>query len=128
VQELLQIKGITEAIFRGSRDQPSLAREVTVKTPGPVNVNTARTHVLRALGLSDAEMSQIIQTRCADGPFQSVPGQFGGRGFVVTSRTFRIEARGIVDGRTAAEIRAVVQKRQGQTGPTITPLEWSVDR
>lgn len=122
VHELLQIKGITKAVF------DSLQRVVTVKTPGPVNINTADRNVLLAVGLAEAEISQIIQTRCSDGPYQGVPGQFGGRGFVVTSRTFRIESRGIVDGRTSAEIRAVVQKRQGQTGPVIAPLEWTVDR
>ena len=128
VSELLQIKGVTEAVFRGTADKPGLVREVTVKTPGPVNINTGRTHVLRALGLSDAEISLIVQARCNEGPYQGVPGQFGGRGFTVTSRTFRIEARGIIDGRTSAEIRAVVQKRQGDTGPVIVALEWTVDR
>jgi general secretion pathway protein K len=128
VQELLQVKGVTETIFRGTDDRPGLIDAVTVKTPGPVNINTARTPVLHSLGLSDAEVSQIVQTRCSDGPYLGVPGQFGGRGFVVTSRTFRIQARGVVGGRTAAEIRAVVQKRQGQTGPVIAVLEWTVDR
>ena len=128
VQELLQVKGVTEAIFHGKGDQPGLVDHVTVKTPGPVNINTARVHVLRSTGLSDAEINQIVQTRCTDGPYLAVPGQFGGRGFVVTSRTFRVAARGIVGGRPTAEIRAVVQKRQGQTGPVIAVLEWTVGR
>ncbi len=127
VRELLQIKGVTEALFNGADDRPGLVREVTVKTPGPVNINTGRTHVLRALGLADAEISQILQARC-ETPYQAVPGQFGGRGFTVTSRTFRIEARGLVDGRVAARIVAVVQKRQDQRGPIVASLEWSVDR
>jgi hypothetical protein len=57
-----------------------------------------------------------------------VPGQFGGRGFSVSSRTFRIEARGLVDGRVAARIVTVVQKRQAESGPIVARLEWSVDR
>lgn len=127
VRELLQIKGVTEAVFNGADDRPGLVREVTVKTPGPVNINTGRTHVLRALGLADAEISQIVQARC-DAPYQAVPGQFGGRGFIVTSRTFRIEARGLVGGRVAARIVAVVQKRQDRRGAVVAPLEWTVDR
>jgi general secretion pathway protein K len=62
VQELLQVKGVTEALFRGTEEAPGLVHAVTVKTPGPVNINTAGIHVLRSLGLSDAEISQITQT------------------------------------------------------------------
>jgi general secretion pathway protein K len=127
VQELLQIRGVTEAIFRGADQHPALARQVTVKTPGPVNLNTARIPVMRALGLSDAEISQIVQARC-DAPYPAVPGQFGGRGFTVTSRTFRVEARGLVNGREGALVRALVQKRQVQGGTAMAVLEWSVDR
>jgi general secretion pathway protein K len=127
VRELLQIKGITEAIYHGADDRPGLVREVTVKTPGPVNINTGRTHVLRALGLSEAEINQVLQARC-EAPYPAVPGQFGGRGFSVSSRTFRIEARGLVDGRVAARIVTVVQKRQAESGPIVARLEWSVDR
>ena len=127
VQELRQIRGVTEEIFRGTAEKPPLMREVTVKTPGPVNINTARSRVMRALGLSDAEIGLIVQARCNDGPYAAVPGQFGGRGFVVSSRTFRVVARGLVGGRATAEIRAVVQKRQGQGGLTVVPVEWTVE-
>jgi general secretion pathway protein K len=128
VAELLQVKGITPELYDGKEDEPGLAEDVTVKTPGPVNINTAGRRVLCALGLSDAEMNAIEQTRRGT-PYQSVPGQFGGRGFVVTSRTFRIQAQGLVDDRVVARITAIVQKRQGATGGAILAvLEWSASR
>jgi type II secretory pathway component PulK len=120
VQELRQVRGVTDALFR------SLVPDVSVKTPGPININTARTRVMKAMGLPEAEIDLIVQTRCAT-PYQAVPGQFGGRGFIVSSGTFRIAARGIVEGRIAAEIQAVVQKRQTQSGQTWAVVEWTVE-
>jgi hypothetical protein len=55
-----------------------------------------------------------------------VPGQFGGRGLTISSRTFRIEARGWVDGRFTGKVTAIVQKRveaSGQPGGVI--LSWN---
>ncbi|MGH7276942.1 MAG: general secretion pathway protein GspK [Candidatus Rokuibacteriota bacterium] len=123
VAELLQIRGVTPEIYNGAPDHPGLRDVVTVKTPGQININTATPLVLKALGLSDAEISQIDQTRLG-APYTSVPGQFGGRGLSVQTRTFRIEGEGIVDGRVAARVTAVIQKRQGAT-PSIAILAWS---
>ena len=81
---------------------------------------------MRALGLSEAEIGEILQARC-DSPYPVVPGQFGARGFIVTSRTFRIEAEGIVAGRVAARLTALVRKRAGQNQPAAI-LEWSGPR
>jgi general secretion pathway protein K len=127
VHELLQIKGITETIFFGTTERPGLLADLTVKTPGPVNLNSAAPRVLCALGFAPAEITAVEQTRQA-GPFPAVPGQFGGRNLIVTSRTFRIEASGIMDGRVVSRITAVVQKRQARAAPTIVPVEWIVDR
>jgi general secretion pathway protein K len=124
VNELLQIRGVTPAMVRGDDGSPGLADLVTVKTPGQVNVNTAGPLVLRALGLSDAEIIEIGQTR-RDGPYASVPGRLGGRGLVVTSRTFRVEAEGLVDGRVRARLTAIVQKRTEGSEGAIAILEWS---
>ena len=79
--------------------------------------------VLRAFGLSDAEISEIVQTRRA-APYVQVPGKFGGRSLAVTTSTFRVEAEGVVDGRVGARVTAIVQKKAGNP-PTITVLEWS---
>jgi hypothetical protein len=81
---------------------------------------------MQALGLSDAEISEIIQSRSL-APY-TTPGRFGGRGFRATTQTFRIEAQGIVDGRVAARVSAIVQKRTQGTPPTVPILEWSAPR
>jgi type II secretory pathway component PulK len=121
VSELLQIRGITPEIFYGHERGAGLADAVTVRSVGQININTAGPLVLRALGLSDAEAGTVIQTR-RDTPYVTVPGQFGGRGFSVTTRTFRVTAEGIVHGRVAARITAVL-RRQSET--EIAVVEWS---
>jgi general secretion pathway protein K len=125
VTELLQINGVTPALFRGAEGKPGLVDLVTVRGTGQVNINTAGPLVLKALGLSDAEISDIGQAR-RETPFPSVPGRFGGRGLSVTTRTFRIEAEGLVGGAVRARVTAVVQKSPttSQVGPT-TIIEWS---
>ena len=122
--ELIQIKGVTAKLMEGHEDRPGLASLVTVRTQGQVNLNTASRHVLRALNISDAEFTQIEQTR-RQGPYTSVPSQFGGRGLAVNTRTFRIDAQGLVEGQVRARLTAIVQKRPGTGGDTMVVLEWS---
>jgi general secretion pathway protein K len=121
VTELLQIRGITPELFYGPERKGGLADAVTVRSTGQVNINTAGPLVLRAQGLSDAEVISIIQTR-RETPYQVVPGQFGGRGFNATTRTFRVTAEGIMNGRVAARITAVLRR---QNENEISVLEWS---
>jgi len=92
-----------------------------VRSVGQVNLNTAAPIVMRAMGLSDAEIGTVLSTR-RDTPYITVPGQFGGRGFAVTTRTFRVLAEGIVHGKVAARITAVLRR---QSESDITVLEWS---
>jgi general secretion pathway protein K len=125
VAELLQIRGVTPALFWGSRERPGLAALVTVRGQGQVNINTAPPLVLKALGLSDAEVGLIQDTR-ARAPYPSVPGQFGGRGLSISTRTFRIEAEATVDGRQAGRVVAVVQRQTDAAGqPTAVVLSWN---
>ena len=124
VGELAQIRGVTSELLRGRDGTPGLADTVTVKTPGQVNINTMGPRVARALGLSEAEFGLIEQSR-REAPFTSVPGQFGGRGLTAATRTFRIEAEGIVNGQVRARLTAVVQRRTGTDGDGIAVLEWS---
>jgi hypothetical protein len=79
------------------------------------------------MGLSDAEIIQIIQGR-RDGPYTAVPGQFGGRGLAVTTRTFRIQAEGLLDGQPRVRLTAVVQSRTQAVGGAMAVLEWLPDR
>jgi type II secretory pathway component PulK len=129
VRELLQIHGVLEtpAIFWGTPERPGLVDVVTVKTPGQINLNTATPCAMQALRVSDAGISQITQTRSL-APYTAVPGQFGGLGFGVATRTFRVEAQGIVNGRVAGRLRAILQKRTDSSPPAVVPLEWSTPR
>ena len=128
VAELQQIKGITPAVYNGTKDRPGLATLVTVRSSGTVNMNTAAPAVLTALGHSTAEISEIRQGRHNNGPYANVPGKFGGRNLGVSTRTFRIEAEGIVDDRVTARLTAIVQKRTDVDPPSVVVLEWSGGR
>jgi len=120
--ELIQIKGVTAKLLDGEEGRPGLAGLVTVKTPGQININTVRHEVVRALGLSDAEFTEIEQARRL-APYSS--SRFSGRGLAFTSRTFRIEALGLVDGQVRARLTAIVQKRTDAGGEGVAVLEWS---
>jgi type II secretory pathway component PulK len=123
--ELLQVKGITPEMYFGHDDKPPLADLLTARSRGTVNINTAPAAVLSALGLSDAEVSDIVHTR-ANNPYPTVPGRFSGRRATTGSNTFRIDAEGIVGGEPKARIVAIVQKSPATTGnpPTVVVLSW----
>lgn len=118
--ELLQIRGITREIYRGEKGHPALADHVAVTGRNTVNMNTASAPVLKALGLSDAEVTEITQTRTRT-PYTSVPARFGGKGVGVGSATFRIEAEGLIAGEARARIVAIVQRRSGPQAGAATP-------
>jgi general secretion pathway protein K len=125
VNELLQVKGVTAALFQGTAERPGLADVVTVRTQGQVNVNTAGEIVLRAMRLADAQIIALTQGR-RDGPLPTTDlAKLGVTGFVTTSQTFRIEAEGLVAGQSRARVTAIVQKRTAAGGPSIAVLEWS---
>jgi general secretion pathway protein K len=124
LSELLQVKGITSKLMDGEEGRPGLSTLVTVKGPGQVNINTVGKEVIRALGLSDAEFTEIEQARRI-APYTTVPARFSGRGMTVTSRTFRIESQGIVDGQVRAKLTAIVEKRTDAAGEGVAVLEWS---
>lgn len=124
ITELLQVRGVTPAIYYGTADKPGLAAFVTAKSPGQVNLNTASCVVLKALTFGDAECTAVDQTR-REGPYTTVPGQFGGRGLATTTRTFRVEAEGIVGGEVRARLTAIVQRRADAANDSVVVLEWS---
>ena len=125
VAELLQIRGVTPELYFGRNREPGLAEYVTVRGAGQVNVNTASSTVLKALGLSEAEVSQIVQARAA-APYAQVPAQFTGRGLSTSTRTFRVEAEGFVDGERTARVVAIVQKASDASGqPAGVIVSWN---
>ena len=122
--ELLQIKGVTPEIYYGHGGQPGLADHVTVFGSGRVNINTASEVVLRGLGLSDAEVTDIIQGRRST-PYPTVPGRFAGRQLITTTQTYRVESEGRVGDEPLARITAIVQRRLTPgVGPEVVVLSW----
>jgi len=126
--ELLQIRGVTREIYRGSEHRPALGDLVTVAGRDAVNMNTAPVPVLAALGLSQAEILEITGTRVRT-PYTSVPARFAGKGLAVGTATFRIEAEGLVAGEPRARVVAIVQRRAGPGGPggsttSVAVLSW----
>jgi len=115
---------VTSALIEGTEGRPGLAALVTARSGGSVNLKTAEPLILRALGLADAEINEIEQARRGL-PYTAVPGRFAGRGLTITTRTFRVEAEGLIDGRTRARLTAIVQKRMEGNTPAIVVLEWS---
>jgi general secretion pathway protein K len=125
LSELVQIKGVTRKLLEGGDGKPGLSGVATVlKNQAQININTALREVLRALNISDAELTEIEQQRRL-GPYAQVPPRFSGRGLSVTSRSFRIESQGIVDGQVRARVTAIVQKRSDSGGEGVAVLEWS---
>ena len=125
ITELLQIKGVTPAIYNGSKDHPGLASLVTVRSTGTVNMNTAGPAVLTALGLSTAEITEIQQSRRLSGPYPNVPGKFGGRNLGVS--TGRFASRRRASGRSGRRLTAMSEARRCRSaarsfwsGPPLT--------
>jgi general secretion pathway protein K len=123
VSELLQIRGVTRELYVGMDGRPGLGDLVTALGVTAVNLNTAGPLVLKALGLSDAEIADVVRTRVR-APYPSVPGRFAGRGFTVGSSSFRIEAEGVVAGVARRRVVAVVQRGAGQSRLDVAIVSW----
>lgn len=125
--ELLQIRGVTRALYRGGEGRPGLGDLVTTAAVTTVNLNTAAAPVLKALGFSDAEISDATQARVR-APYPSVPGRFAGRGLAVGSNVFRIEAEGVVAGMPRHRVVAVVQRGRRNLPLDLAILAWRAGR
>lgn len=121
--ELLQIRGVTPELYSGAGDRPGLSELVTAATVSTVNLNTASPPVLKALGFSDAEIADVVQTRVR-APYPAVPGRFARRGLAVGSSVFRIEAEGRVAGVVRSRVVAVVQRGRKNAPLEATILSW----
>lgn len=133
VTELLQVRGVTPELFWGTKERVGLAELVTVFGRNSVNVNTAPPAVLKALELSEAEVSSLTQTRVRS-PYSFPP--IAAKGLVTISQTFRIESEGVVAGEPKARVIAIVQRRLPRAAvalPTASPplplsiVSWRVD-
>ena len=121
--ELLQIRGVTPELYYGTGGRPGLGGLVTAVALNAVSLNAAPAPVLKAVGLSDAEIDEVVRTRVRT-PYATVPGRFGGRGFTTGSAIFRIEAEGLIGGVSRSQLVAVV--RRGRPGRVldVTVLSW----
>ncbi|HKZ04040.1 MAG TPA: hypothetical protein VJU81_01095 [Methylomirabilota bacterium] len=120
VAELRQIRGITPALYEGRGGQPGLAALTTVHGRTAVNINTAPPPVLAALGVPDASITHIVQSR-ARTPYGVVPAHLAGYGLSVSSTTFRVDAEGWVTEGRKTRVVAIVQRRNPQ--PTTSPAD-----
>lgn len=123
VSELLQIRGVTRELYQGTGERPGLGDLVTAAALGLVNINTASPPVLKALGLSEAEIADVMGTR-RRAPYPSVPDRFAGRGLTVGSDIYRIEAVGLIAGIARSRVVAVVQRGRRDAPLEATILSW----
>ena len=126
VEELLLIRGVTPELYQGTPAtdtdpaRPGLAEVFTTMTSGTINVNTASSIVLQALGLDEAQAQAVLARRDgADGipgtdddlPFHSPAEFFAAVGnldpatvqaaqplVAVTSSFFTVKSTGEVGG------------------------------
>jgi len=119
--ELLQIRGVTRELYASGR--PGLGELVTVAPLSTVSLNAASPIVLKAVGLSDAEVADVVQAR-RRAPYVVVPGRFAGRGFSVGSGTFRVEAEGLVGGVARSRVVAVVRRGRQGDPLDVEILSW----
>ena len=120
VTELLQIKGITPAIYNGNKERPGLADLVTVRGSGPVNMNTAAPHVLAGARACRARRSpRSVQGRHNSRPVPERPRKVR-RPQPRASRRGRFASRrrGIVDDPVVARLIAIVQRRTDADPPS----------
>ena len=126
INELLQIKAVTPALFEGDDRRPGLRDVLTARGRGPPNINTAGPVVFCAMGVASTQISLVMQTR-VETPYINSPDNI--RGFVARSDTFRIEAEGLIDGRPRASVTAIVKRQNpsggGGQGNVVNILEWS---
>jgi hypothetical protein len=90
---------------------------------GQLNINTASALVLSAPGLSAAEILEIQATR-REVPNTTVPPRFSTRRLIAATRTYRIEATGIIDGSPRARLTAVVEVGD-DANQSLRILSWS---
>ncbi len=128
ITELLQIKGITPALFHGTAERPGLVDLLTVVGTGQVNANTASKPVLLALGLAEAQVLDI-QARRQEVPHVNADlaryRTSGPSRLVATTRLYRIEAQGILDGKPRARLTTVVEVGDDPSIPAMRILSWS---
>ncbi|HEY7140503.1 MAG TPA: hypothetical protein VIE44_10415 [Methylomirabilota bacterium] len=123
VDELLQVRGVTQALLYGRPGTPGLAEYLTVFGTGAVNVNTASPVVLRALGFAPAEVDFILGRRPWLDALE-IPGGLRRANQRTRTDIFRVEAWAGGTAPAGRVLTAVVE-RQTSTGQVeAVPLAW----
>ncbi len=147
LEELLLVKGVTPEIFAGTatperlaellarrpdeRDFQAgeylgLARFLTVWGSGRVNLNTASSDVLVAMGVPPAEAQALRQTREEGLVFREQPAAARGAQFALASTTYAIESIGRLPGSPATyRIRAIVRSEGTPAQPRVSIVAWN---
>lgn len=129
VEELLLVKGMTPDIFYGSGKTPQwllggqkektnegyagIARFLTAKGDGKININTAPGIVLEA-ALGKGKALEIMRRRETEGFFEQSP--YGG---TVSSDIFMVRSMGEVRG-IRVGLRAILEKTSGSSKVTVS--------
>jgi general secretion pathway protein K len=135
LEELLLVKGMTEAILYGDGEREGLIKYLTIYTDGVVNINTASSVVLQSLSSEiDEGVAQTIIEYREEVPFrgidelQTVPGMTGELYDAIKDRittqssTFSLKIEGQVRGIKKGIY--VVLKRGGKE---VKPIYWRVE-
>lgn len=137
LEELLQVKGITEKLFYGYGEKPGIASFLTVYGEGKININTAPGAVLKALAaeITDDAVARMEEYRKIESNklydlswYRNLPGLSGvnfDQDLVdVRSSVFRITATGHY-GKMTQTVTGVVERGGASKGMKI--LLWKVD-
>jgi len=117
--ELLKIRGMTEEIFYGARENKDSAYQgleniLTVYDASPVNPNTASPKVLAVL-FEESQVQDILKSRKEKGYYNDT-----------TSTHFRIQSTGSLSGsNTRHTLSAVLEKPKGTQGSGLLTHYWN---
>lgn len=137
IEELLQVKGITEELFYGTEKKPGIVPFLTVYGEGKININTAPRIVLKSLAaeITDDAAARMEEYRKSEGNklsdlswYRNLPGLSGvnlDQNLVeVRSRIFRITSTGHY-GKMTQTVTGVVDRGEAAKGMKI--LLWKVN-
>jgi type II secretory pathway component PulK len=146
LEELLLVKGVTPEIFAGTATPERLsellarrpderdfqageylgiARFLTILGSGRVNLNTAGSDVMIAMGVSPAEAESLQRAREGGLVLREQPAAARGAQFALASTTYAIESIGRVPGSPATyRIRAIVRSEGTPAQPRASIVAW----
>ncbi|RME62831.1 MAG: hypothetical protein D6778_10520, partial [Nitrospirae bacterium] len=126
IEELTLVKGFGKEVLSGDKDHPPLSPHITAFGKGGLNVNTVSEQTLYLLGLSQADVTYILNARKDEG-IRVLTQNLLTAGLNRTSTdTFRIEALAILKTRSSLgyNIVSVVRRIPYKGGYKTEILYW----